>query len=65
MVTIAPINIEMHWINDGLPTHVPKINFVHHPPNGGQPKDSLGGSSLKWNPPKGPPFNPLVNHLDG
>ncbi len=65
MITIAPINIEMHWTNDGLPTHVPKKSFAHHPLNGRQPKDSLEGSSLKWNPFKGPPFNPLVDHLDG
>lgn len=48
-----------------MPTHVPKKSFAHHPLNGGQPKDSLGGSSFKCNPPKGPPFNPLVDHLDG
>jgi hypothetical protein len=55
MTTIAPINTKIHQIGNNLPAHVPKGGYAHHPLDGGQLGDSLGGD-----PPKGPPFNPLV-----
>jgi hypothetical protein len=60
MTTTIPINIEIHQINDNLPIHVPHRSFVHHPPDGGQPKDTHGGSSSRRNPIGGPTFNPCV-----
>ncbi len=45
MTTIAPINIEMHRTGDNLPIHVPRKSFAHHPLNGKQLEDSIGGSS--------------------
>jgi hypothetical protein len=39
------------YITTNLPTYVPR-GYAHQPPNGGQPKDSLGGSSPKGDPPK-------------
>jgi hypothetical protein len=32
----------------------------HQPPNGGQPRDSPGGSSFGGDLPRKPPFNPFV-----
>ncbi len=46
MTTISPINIEMHWTGDNLPIHVPRSS-THHPLNGKQLGDSVGGSSFK------------------
>ncbi len=60
MTIIIPINIEIHQIIDNLPIHVPHKSFAHHPPNGGQPRDSHGGSSLGRDPPRGQTFNPCV-----
>jgi hypothetical protein len=37
-----------------LPTHIPK-GSNHQPPDGGRPRDSLGGDPLGE-----PPFNPLI-----
>jgi hypothetical protein len=60
MTTVIPINIEIHQIVDNLPIHVPHRSSVHHPPDGGQPKDTHGRSSLRRNPIRGPTFNPHV-----
>ncbi len=46
-------------ITTSLPTHIPK-GSDHQPPNGGQPRDSLGISSHGGDPLKEPPFNPPV-----
>ncbi len=54
--TLVPTTIH---VNTSLPTYVPR-GFVHQPLNGRQVGDSLGGSSLKGDPPRGPPFNPPV-----
>jgi hypothetical protein len=60
MTIIIPINIEIHQIDDNLPIHVPPRSSAHHPPNGGQLKDSYGGNSPRRNPLGGPTFNPHV-----
>ncbi len=46
-------------VTTSLPTHIPG-DFDHQPSNGGQPKDSPGGSSPKRDSPKEPPFNPPI-----
>jgi len=38
----VPTNIQ---VTTSLPTHIPR-GFDHQPPNGRQPGNSLGGSSL-------------------
>ncbi len=45
MTTTTPINIEMHRTRDNLPIHVPRRSFAHHPLDGKQLGDSVGGSS--------------------
>ncbi len=60
VTTTTPINIEIHQIGDKLSTHVPRKIFVHHPLNGGQPRDSPKWSSPRGYPFGGPPFNPHV-----
>jgi hypothetical protein len=59
MTTITPINIEIHQIDDNLPIHVRHKSYAHHPPYGGQPKDTHG-SSPRRNPFGRPTFNPHV-----
>ncbi len=46
-------------INTSLPTHVPR-GTTHQPTNGGQPRYSSRGSSLRGDFLKSPPFNPHV-----
>jgi hypothetical protein len=46
-------------VTTSLPTHIPR-DFDHQPPDGGQPRDSHEGSSLKGDLLREPPFNPLV-----
>jgi hypothetical protein len=36
------------------------LEVLHQPLDGGQPKDSFGGSSLGGNLSREPPFNPLI-----
>jgi hypothetical protein len=44
-------------VTTGLPTYVPR-GSARQPLDEGQPKDSLGGSSPRGDPLRGPPFNP-------
>ncbi len=60
MTTIALNNIKIRQTSDSLPTHVPRRNYVHHPLDGRQFGDLFGGSSLRGNPPRRPPFNSHV-----
>jgi hypothetical protein len=51
-------------VNTNLPNYIPR-GFDHQPPNGGQPRDSLGGSSPKGVRLGEPPFNRMLDLLDG
>jgi hypothetical protein len=46
MTTATPINTEMHRTSDNLLVHVPR-SFDHHPLDGNQLGDSIGGSSFE------------------
>jgi hypothetical protein len=46
-------------VTTSLPTRIPK-DFDRQPSDGGQPRDSPGGSSPKGNLLREPPFNPPI-----
>jgi len=56
IIVSVPTTIQ---IITNLPTHIPK-GSNHQPLDGGQPKDSLKGSSLRGNLPGESPFNPPI-----
>jgi hypothetical protein len=56
VTTLVPTTIQ---VTTSLPTHIPR-GSNHQPLDGGQFRDSLGGSSLKGNPLGEPLLNALV-----
>jgi hypothetical protein len=59
IIALVPTTVQ---ITTSLPIHIPK-GSDHQPSDGGQPTDSLRGSSHGRDPFGKPPFNPLVGHV--
>jgi hypothetical protein len=57
ITTLVPTIV---WVNTNFPTYVPRCS-THQPSDGGQPKDSHGGSSSKGDPLGKPPI--MRNHV--
>ncbi len=49
-------------VTTSLPTYVPK-RLDYQPSDGGQPRDSLGRSSLEGDSSREPPFNPPIAYF--
>jgi hypothetical protein len=56
VTTLVPTIVH---VTTSLPTYTFR-GRAHHPLDGGQPRDSHGGSSPRGDPFGGPPFNPLI-----
>ncbi len=62
-LVIAPIPTIVQ-VTTNLLTYVPR-GSAHQPLDGGQLGNSLGGSSRRGDLPREPPFNPLLDLMDG